>query len=155
MARRKVSVQYVATSSMEAVGELGAPVCSAADVAALASKTLALEGPDAHRQEHLWVIGMDAKHRVLYVQLASMGGWTDCPMDPKVVLRRALVDGASCLILAHNHPTGDPSPSSDDRVLTERLLRAAEYVGIKLLDHVVVAGRGFVSLAERGLMVCR
>lgn len=157
MGRKKVTVQYVATSELEVREQRGAPVCSARDVAALMRKVLELEGPDAPMQEHFWAVGLNAKHRVRYVQLVGMGGWDRCPADAKVVLRQALLEGASRIILSHNHPSGDPAPSGDDTVLTERLLRAAATMDITLVDHVIVTTdpEVFASLAERGAMVRR
>jgi DNA repair protein RadC len=67
-------------------------------------------------------------------------------------LKSALLEDAAAMILYHNHPSGDPAPSSEDLDFTRRLKKAAEMVGVRLVDHVVVAREGSVSLRERGLL---
>jgi DNA repair protein RadC len=78
-----------------------------------------------------------------------VGIGTICGVDvhPREVFRQAIVNGAAAVILAHNHPSGDPSPSRQDIELTKRLREVGELVGITVLDHVVVAEHGFNSMA--------
>ncbi len=71
-------------------------------------------------------------------------------MHPREVFRPALREAAAAVILVHNHPSGDPTPSREDREVTARLVRAGELLGIPVLDHVVVAEHGFASLREQG-----
>ena len=72
------------------------------------------------------------------------------PVYPREVAKRALELGARAIIMVHNHPSGDPTPSPEDVALTDRLRRAGELIGIKVLDHVVVGQGRFVSMAEAG-----
>ncbi|MDX1390456.1 MAG: JAB domain-containing protein, partial [Acidobacteriota bacterium] len=69
---------------------------------------------------------------------------------PREVFRPALRDAAAALVLVHNHPSGDPTPSAEDREVTARLASAGEILGVRVLDHIVVAERGFCSLREQG-----
>ena len=71
-------------------------------------------------------------------------------IHPREVFRAAIVENAAGMILVHNHPSGDPSPSREDRVVTNQLVRAGQAVGIPVLDHVIVGDLAFVSMAERG-----
>jgi DNA repair protein RadC len=95
---------------------------------------------------------LDTKHRLLGVATVSIGSVDHTFMAPREVLRDALVTNASALVLAHNHPSGDPEPSADDEAVTRRIADAATLVGIDLLDHLVVGGERWVSLARRGII---
>src|SRR5262245_14204136 len=103
-------------------------------------------------QERFIVVLLDGRHRVLGEEMVSLGTLTASLVHPREVFRPALRASAAALILVHNHPSGDPTPSSEDRVVTERLVRAGEILGVRVLDHVVVAERGYVSLREEGTL---
>jgi len=93
---------------------------------------------------------LDTKHRLLEVATVSVGSVDHTFMGPREVFRDALLANASAIVLAHNHPSGDPEPSGDDQRVTARLVRAGELVGVEVLDHLVVGGPRWVSLARRG-----
>ncbi len=95
---------------------------------------------------------LDARHRVIRDVRVAEGGLTACAVQPRDVLEPAVRECAAAVIFAHNHPSGDPSPSQEDLVLTRRLVVAAEALGIRVLDHIVVGDGRFVSFQERGLM---
>ena len=99
-------------------------------------------------QERFLVVLLDGRHRVLRQELVSQGTLTASLVHPREVFRPALRESAAALVLVHNHPSGDPTPSREDREITERLMRAGEILGIPVLDHVVVAERGYCSLRE-------
>lgn len=106
---------------------------------------------DADRERCVAAL-VDTKHRLLEVVVVSVGSLSHTFMAPREVFRDALLANAAALVLAHNHPSGDPAPSRDDELLTRRLVRAGELVGIDLLDHLVVGGQRWISLARRGLL---
>jgi DNA repair protein RadC len=89
---------------------------------------------------------------VLRSEVISQGTLTASLVHPREVFRPALRDAAAALVLVHNHPSGDPTPSAEDREVTARLAKAGEILGIRVVDHVVVAERGFCSLREEGAM---
>lgn len=99
-------------------------------------------------QERFFVVLLDGRHRVLRYELVSQGTLTASLVHPREVFRPALRESAAALVLVHNHPSGDPTPSREDHEVTERLTRAGEILGIPVLDHVVVAERGYSSLRE-------
>jgi DNA repair protein RadC len=101
-------------------------------------------------QERFFVVLLDGRHRVVRHELVSQGTLTASLVHPREVFRPALREGAAAVLLVHNHPSGDPTPSREDREITERLVRAGELLGVPVLDHVVVAERGFASLREEG-----
>ena len=82
--------------------------------------------------------------------MASQGTLTASLVHPREVFRLALREAAAAVILVHNHPSGDPTPSREDREVTERLVQVGEILGVPVLDHVIVAERGYVSLREDG-----
>ena len=98
------------------------------------------------------VVLLDARQRVLRSEVISQGTLTASLVHPREVFRPALRDAAAALVLVHNHPSGDPTPSAEDREVTSRLARAGEILGIRVVDHVVVAERGFCSLREEGAL---
>jgi DNA repair protein RadC len=95
---------------------------------------------------------LDTKHRLLEVVTVSVGSLDHTFMSPREVFRDALLANAAALVLAHNHPSGDPEPSRDDQLVTRRLVRAGELVGVEVLDHLVVGAATWVSLARRGMV---
>ena len=103
-------------------------------------------------QEEFVVLVLNAKLRIVQLMPLFRGGMTSAPVDPKVVLRAVLVAGGTGFVAAHNHPSGDAQPSPEDRYLTKRLSLAAEAVGLRFADHVIVPdGRtGFFSFAHAG-----
>lgn len=104
------------------------------------------------QREGIHALLLDGKHRLLRHLWLSQGSWNTCPLDPKLVFSVCLRRGASALILVHNHPSGDPSPSREDLDLTERLARAGQILGIRLVDHVIVGQDGYCSLADAGMI---
>lgn len=101
-------------------------------------------------REVFWVLLLDGRNRVRGEVLVSEGSLTATLVHPREVFAPALRTGAAALVLVHNHPSGDPTPSAEDVVLTERLRQVGELVGIRVLDHVVLGREGWVSMAARG-----
>ena len=102
--------------------------------------------------EEVWLFTLDARNGLRSARRIAQGGLHACALTPRDVLRPALRDAASAIILAHNHPSGDPTPSVDDVNMTRALFAACEVVGIQLFDHVVVARDGASSLRDIGAL---
>ncbi|MBX3462454.1 MAG: DNA repair protein RadC [Planctomycetes bacterium] len=100
------------------------------------------------RRESFFAVLLDARHRLLSLQVVSTGGLDATAVHPREVFSPAIRDGAAAVVVAHNHPSGDPAPSVDDRLVTERLREAGRLVGIDLLDHIVVGAERYYSFAE-------
>jgi DNA repair protein RadC len=93
------------------------------------------------------------RHRVLGLHTVSVGCLTSSLVHPREVFKPAILAGAAALLLAHNHPSGDPEPSAEDIALTRRLVSAGQLLGIEVLDHLILGESGrFVSLRERGVL---
>ncbi len=106
------------------------------------------------RGERVEVFGyllLDARHRLMVCRPIHRGSRTQTPVEPAEVFKEAILGNAHALLVWHFHPSGDPTPSDDDLDLTRRLARAGELLNIRLLDHLVVARGGWVSLRERGV----
>ena len=105
------------------------------------------------RKETFKALYLDGRRRVLRSEIVSVGTLTATLVHPREVFAPALECGAASLVVAHNHPSGDPTPSSEDRLLTDRLSQAGRLLGLNLDDHLVI-GRGcYVSLRQLGLLV--
>jgi DNA repair protein RadC len=106
-------------------------------------------------QEHVISISLSGAHEVIKIRTVSIGLLTSCPIHPREVFVGPIMDRAFSVILAHNHPSGDPTPSEEDKKVTRQLALAASTLGIRLLDHIVVARRGFYSFQEAGILTSR
>ena len=98
------------------------------------------------------VIFLDAQHRVLSVEELFRGTLTQTSVYPREIVKAALRANAAAVIFAHNHPSGVAEPSQADELLTRQLKEALGMVDVKVLDHLIVAGRSTLSFAERGLL---
>ena len=113
-----------------------------------------LLGPEMSKlaQEQLRVLLLDIKNNVVGQRTIYQGNVNSSMVRPAEVLRPAVMEAVPNIIVSHNHPSGDPNPSPEDVACTRELSQAAKLLGIELLDHVVIGGKRFVSLKERGLM---
>ncbi len=102
-------------------------------------------------KEHFIALHLDAKNRILCIDRVSAGTMTNSVIHPREVFKTALLSSATSLLLIHNHPSGDPAPSREDILITEKLKGAGEIMGIAVLDHVII-GDGYVSLKEKGYL---
>jgi DNA repair protein RadC len=107
---------------------------------------------DADRE--LFVVAMlTIRHRLLGLHTVAVGCLTSTLVHPREVFKPAILAGSAAIVLAHNHPSGDPEPSADDVALTRRLASAGQLLGIEVLDHLVLGEDGrFVSLRQRGAL---
>jgi DNA repair protein RadC len=104
------------------------------------------------RTEQFRILFLDKKNILLRDEVQQRGTIDHAPVYPREVARRALELGAAALILVHNHPSGDPTPSADDRMVTEQLVAAGRLLDIPVHDHVIVGRGRYVSFAEAGLL---
>lgn len=102
--------------------------------------------------ERFGVLLLDTRHRVIRARLLSTGTLDASHADPRAVYREALVGGAAAIVLFHNHPSGDPTPSKDDVALTARLVAAGALMGIDVVDHVILADNRYSSFKEDGYL---
>ncbi len=103
-------------------------------------------------REHFEVAFLDSQHRLLAVERLFSGTIDGANVYPRIVLQRALALNSGAVILAHNHPSGNPDPSAADRAITARLKEALGLIDVRLLDHFVVTADQALSLAARGML---
>jgi DNA repair protein RadC len=125
------------------------PPRSGATIRASADVWAACRDVSGASQEHFVVIDVDARHRVIGRRVVFIGTSCGVEVHPREIFRGALASNAAAVILAHNHPSGDPTPSAQDVSMTTRLRECGDLLGVPVLDHVVVANDGWVSLLER------
>ena len=104
------------------------------------------------RQEEFRVLLLNTQHAVLREIVVTRGTLDASVVHPREVFRAAIVESAAAVILVHNHPSGDPAPSREDRDVTDQLVSAGQLVGIPVLDHVVIGDGRYVSFVEAGLL---
>lgn len=109
---------------------------------------LLLGGLRLAAREQVWVLTLDARHRPIGCETVAVGSLNSSRLVPRDVLAPVLRAGAAAFVVAHNHPSGDCSPSRADRMVTQALRNAAALVGVPMLDHIVVAARGHHSFRE-------
>lgn len=107
-------------------------------------------GLEYKRREHFSVIFLDAKNRVIGTQTLSVGTVTASSVYPREVISAALDHNAAAVIFAHNHPSGDPAPSSEDMAITRRLISACLVMGITVHEHIVIGRNRYYSFADQG-----
>ncbi len=100
--------------------------------------------------EEFLVLFLDAKHAPIGYQVVSVGSLTLSIVHPREAFKAAVCMSAAAVIFSHNHPSGDPTPSLEDRTLTKRLVSAGELLGIRVLDHIVMGEGRHVSFADEG-----
>ncbi len=106
------------------------------------------------QKEHFYAVCLDTKNNVIATKLISIGSLNASIVHPRELFKEAILSSACTVILAHNHPTGDSTPSISDRQLTDRLAEAGRILGIEVVDHVIVGGDGqeYTSFAEERLI---
>lgn len=104
------------------------------------------------KREQFLLLALNNKNEILRVITVSIGNLTQSLVHPREVFREAIREAAAAVICVHNHPSGDPAPSEDDHLVTLKLRRAGELLGIRVLDHIIVGRESYFSFADEGLM---
>jgi DNA repair protein RadC len=104
-------------------------------------------------REHFFTLCIGPRHELLGYEKTAIGGMTSVEICPRDVFRTAIVSAATGIILCHNHPSGDPTPSREDAALTERFMRCGEMLGIPVYDHVIVTESDDYSFARDSRMI--
>jgi len=139
-----IAPQYSAPSHQPHLHSLSVAITCPDDIYRLCHRQRGL------KQEVLRVISLTDQYRVIRSTVVSRGTLGTFVTHPREVYRPAILAGAEAILLVHNHPNGDLRPSSADLALTQMLYRAGQILGIRLLDHVIVASSGYISLATMG-----
>lgn len=103
-------------------------------------------------REHVRVLFLDNRHHLIRDETVSSGSVASAQIHPREIMRRALELGSTGLILAHNHPSGNPEPSRDDIVTTRSVIEAGRTLEVRVLDHLIIGRHGFVSMRSQGFI---
>ncbi|MDQ0341038.1 DNA repair protein RadC [Caldalkalibacillus uzonensis] len=103
-------------------------------------------------QEHFYCLCLDTKNQIIHERTIFMGSLNASIVHLREIFHTAIKHSADAVIVAHNHPSGDPAPSREDVQVTERLVKAGEHIGIEVLDHIVIGDETYYSLKEKGLI---
>lgn len=107
-------------------------------------------GDLTHEESHF--ITLNQASKIIAHHKTSQGGMVGTVMDPRIILKQALMDGASKIILAHNHPSGNLHPSEADKTITKKIKESAKLMDITLLDHLIITQKSYFSFADEGLL---
>jgi DNA repair protein RadC len=104
------------------------------------------------KKENFRMMALNTKNHVVAVETISVGNLNSSIVHPRELFRQAIRHAAAGIILVHNHPSGDTTPSQEDLLITERIVEAGQIMGIEVLDHIIVAGDGYLSFKEEDLI---
>lgn len=99
-------------------------------------------------RENFVVLCLNRKHDIVSAEIASIGTISECFVHPREIFKAAVLSSASAIVVGHNHPSGNPTPSDDDFNITKRLIEAGKILGIDVLDHIVIGDDCHVSIRE-------
>ncbi len=136
-------ISLVREGTMSHYGKMG----SSHDAVAILRQYL--EGAD---REHFVVLLLDRKNKIIGINTVSIGSLSASIVHPREVFKAAILANAAAIICGHNHPSGDPTPSPEDKVMTRRLVEAGKLLGIQVLDHVIIGDDRFYSFADDGML---
>jgi len=101
-------------------------------------------------RECMWVLHLSGD-KVIKKELVAMGKGNGAYITPREVFRRAIIEGSTKIIMVHNHPSGDPTPSEADKEICQTFVKAGELLGVDLLDFIVIGTKGYTSFADKGI----
>jgi DNA repair protein RadC len=111
-----------------------------------------MEGMRNLKQECLKVVMLNTKNIVISIKDVSIGSLNSSIVHPREVFNEAIKKNSASIIVSHNHPSGDPTPSGEDINLTHRLSECGKLIGIELLDHIIIGNGIYISLKEKGIL---
>lgn len=144
---REAMITYRRLTVDEAHGPIGRRVCQSRDVTSIARGWIG-----SGTVERFAVFGLDARNRVICAAIIGQGSVTAAPVDMTELARVLILAGAQAFVCAHNHPSGDPSPSAEDVALTRRVSQVGALIGVRLLDHVIVTDDRDFSFLDSAML---
>lgn len=124
---------------------------SSSDIANIFHAILQAEQEQDQTKEHFWIACLNPQNQIQFLELVSIGTMTSSLVHPREVFRMAIIKNSASIILCHNHPSGALEPSFEDTNLTKRLVEGGKILGIQVLDHLIIDGKGgYISMMEKG-----
>ncbi len=127
-------------------------VLNSKDIYAIMQQVLLRENKIGRNQEHFWVVGLDNKNKILFVELIGLGATNRVNADPPDIFRMAIYKLAVKIILVHNHPSGSLNISKADRDFTDRMLKVGKLINIEVIDHLIISEKSYTSLEDKGIL---
>jgi DNA repair protein RadC len=128
-------------------------ILNSEDVYKVMQQILLRENKIRRNQEHFWVVGLDNKNKILFIELVSLGVVNRVQVNPPEVFRMAIYKLAVKMILVHNHPSGEASPPSDgDLDMTDHMIKSGLMLKIQVIDHLIISEKEFLSMADEGII---
>jgi len=122
------------------------------DLFKVMQQILLRENKIRRNQEHFWTIGLNKNNKILFIELIGLGANNRVAADPPDVFRMAIYKLASKVILAHNHPSGNLSPSKTDLNFTDKMLKSGRILNIEVIDHIIITESGYMSFEKEGMI---
>jgi len=126
-------------------------IINSEDVYAIMQKVLLREEIIDQEKEHFWIIGLTTHNKILFVELVSLGSVNATTVEPMNVFRVAILKNAVQVILVHNHPSGDLTPSMADGDVTDRLIQVGRIINVQVIDHLIISPESYISFESIGL----
>ena len=127
-------------------------ILNSTDIYNIMQQILLRENKIRRNQEHFWVVGLNNKNKILFVELIGLGTVNRVGANPPDVFRMAIYKLAVQMILVHNHPSGSTEPSKEDLDFTDRMLKVGKLINIEVLDHLVISEEEYTSFADKGII---
>ena len=127
-------------------------VANSEDVFSIMRQVLKRENRLARQKEHFWVIGLNVNNVIAYIELVALGSVSKIIVKPVEVFSFAVAKKCESVILVHNHPSGDLTPSKADIDLTKKLVNGSKFLEIKVLDHLIISTKEYLSFADKKLL---
>lgn len=127
-------------------------ILNSRDISKIMQQILLRENKISRNQQHFWIVGLDNKNTILFIELVSLGGTNAVIVKPREIFRMAIYKMALKVVLIHNHPSGKLQPSEMDIDMTDRLLKSGALLGIEVVDHLIITEEGYLSLADDGIL---
>ena len=137
--------------NIELTDEQKTQIINSEDVYAIMQKVLLREDIIDQEKEHFWIIGLTTHNKILFVELVSLGSVNATTVEPMNVFRVAILKNAVQVILVHNHPSGDLTPSMADGDVTDRLIQVGRIINVQVIDHLIISPESYISFESIGL----
>lgn len=125
---------------------------SSAEIYDIMRRILLRENKIDRAKEHFWTVGTDAALHILYIELISIGGSYSTVVEPMQIFRVGVLKGAVQMLMVHNHPSGNLTPSLKDMDMTDKLIQCGHILDIKVVDHLIISEKDYLSFKNEGLM---
>ena len=127
-------------------------ILNSEDVYKVMQQILLRENKIRRAQEHFWIVGLDNKNKILFIELIALGAQNRLNASPPDIFRMAIYKLALKVIFIHNHPSGDVKPGRADKKVTERLIEAGQLLEISVVDHLIISETKYLSFADRKII---